>query len=624
MSVLWNRATVLSALLALIVALSGFVVPAPEWMRLAPAAAQSLPGNDNIATATVVSPTGGVSGTNVAATLESSEPVYPGDNSLGPYNQCYVVPGQIYSSTVWFRVTTPSPGLLTVSTANTGTAIDSALAVYRPTSVAAGPSVTNLTLLGCDNNGDALWPPGGTLPAVSSKLRVTVPQGDVYVQLAGIGGAPQGAYNLTTQFQPDVFVADLGAVSFEPQFSLSGWGAAEWHESTPANPYSGATGDRSKRHQTTPTGDATLSFNNLSSTRSYVLTAEAEDGFGNDSFSILANGTPIVTYTDNTSDNETAETIVVRTHTASVPASLVNNRAGSVTVTFRNAAASGSTDPAVYNVQLAAVAQPRVAYIYSGDTASRDAFALFLQSRNYQVDLVPLTSVATYDFTPDRAIIVGDDTGSLNSWGTQAAVDYLSRINKPVLGVGEGGYAFFGRLALAIGWGNGWHAGPQTGAIVVDAANSVWSTPNSVPATTGGTVNLYSTGSPFVAIFNPTPIAGVTRIGRQTDDAQHYPLISQGGCYFLWGFSNSPSTMTQSGRDLFENSLQLPACGGGSPTVTGIARCQPGGVHHRRSGDGDVRILRRPRGVHGAHHQRRHRVRWTSEFGWHHGGRATD
>jgi hypothetical protein len=218
-----------------------------------------------------------------------------------------------------------------------------------------------------------------------------------------------------------------------------------------------------------------------------------------------------------------------------------------------------------------------VAYVYSTDLSSRDAFVAYLVNRGYVVDLVALGNVATFNFAPDRAIIVGDDTGSLSTWGTQAAVDHVNSSNKPVLGVGEGGYAFFGRLALAIGWGNGWHIGPpgQTAATVVNAADTVWSTPNVVPGvTTGSNVGLYSTGSSFVAIFNPTPIPGVTRIGRQTDDASHYPLISQGGCYFLWGFSSSPTTMTPAGRDLFENALLSLTCGG--TTISGIAECGTG------------------------------------------------
>ncbi len=571
-----NRDNLLSALLALVVVLAGAMAPAPSWMRVGPAAAQAAPpANNNLASATSVSVPGSLVGSNVGATVEVGEPLYPGDNSMGPYNQCYIIPGQVYTSTVWVRATIPSSGVLTVSTANAGTTIDSALAVYRLTSPTAGAVYGNLTLLGCDNNGDALFPPGGTVPTWSSKLRVTVPAGDVYIQIAGIGGAPQGGYELTLQHQPDVFLADLGAASFESSFNLLGWGSAQWHESSPANPYTAPSGDRSKRNHSTPTGDATLSFSNLAN-HGYRLTAEVEDGFGNDSFSILANGSSLLTYADNTSDNELQQTVVVRAHTAVVPASLVSQGEGSLTVSFRNTLGSEFTNPAVYNVQLAPLA--RVAYIYATDTGSRDAFAAYLQGRGYQADLVVLGNVATYDFTPDQAIIVGDDTGSLSSWGTQAAVDQIKRTNKPVLGVGEGGYAFFGRLALAIGWGNGWHAGPQTGAIVVDAASSIWSTPNAVPATTGGTVGLYTTGSPFVAIFNPTPVAGVTRIARQTDDASHYPLISQGGCYLLWGFSNSPATMTQAGRDLFENALQLPACGASSATVSGIAQCGDSGL----------------------------------------------
>jgi len=47
------------------------------------------------------------------------------------------------------------------------------------------------------------------------------------------------------------------------------------------------------------------------------------------------------------------------------------------------------------------------------------------------------------------------ETGNLDDWGTTTALLHLARTGKPVLGLGEGGYAFFGKRGLRIGYPGG-------------------------------------------------------------------------------------------------------------------------------------------------------------------------
>src|SRR5207248_3000451 len=163
----------------------------------------------------------------------------------------------------------------------------------------------------------------------------------------------------------------------------------------------------------------------------------------------------------------------------------------------------------------AAPPNKRIAYVYSSDATARDSFTAMLTARNYQVDWFTVTAAETADFTPYRAILIGHETGNLSTWGTDSALQNINSAGVSTIGLGEGGYAYFGRLGLAIGWGNGWHGSGETGVSVVDAADTIWSTPNAVPATTGATTALYSSGSTYVAINAPGTIAGVDRIGRQ-------------------------------------------------------------------------------------------------------------
>src|SRR5205814_65329 len=234
----------------------------------------------------------------------------------------------------------------------------------------------------------------------------------------------------------------------------------------------------------------------------------------------------------------------------------------------------GTQPPAVLGTsEFSAAPRTRsVAYVYATDTASRDAFSTLLSARGYSVTGVSMASAETFDFSPYWAIVIGHDTGSLSSWGTQAAVDKINNAGVPVVGVGEGGYAYFGKLGLNIGWPNGWHGSGGTGVTVADATNALRSTPNLVSGTTGASVGLYATASSYVSVYYPTTTSGTVAIGRESGDATHYPLIEQGACYALWGFDNSPTTMTVAGANLFENFVAQGATGCGTTDVSGFVR----------------------------------------------------
>src|SRR5207244_2402158 len=136
----------------------------------------------------------------------------------------------------------------------------------------------------------------------------------------------------------------------------------------------------------------------------------------------------------------------------------------------------------------APIVQSSVAYVYATDTAARDAFSTLLSGRGYTVTGVTVTNAATFDFSTYTGIVVGHDTGSLSSWGTQAAIDQIHNSGVPIVGVGEGGYAYLGKLGLGIGWPNGWHGSSGTGVNVADATSVLWSSPNLVSGTTGALV----------------------------------------------------------------------------------------------------------------------------------------
>jgi uncharacterized repeat protein (TIGR01451 family) len=197
-----------------------------------------------------------------------------------------------------------------------------------------------------------------------------------------------------------------------------------------------------------------------------------------------------------------------------------------------------------------------VAYVYRGNKEDAASFFNLLTSNGYFVDLIPLSAItaAGPDFSIYTLIIIADDTGSLNQWGssglTAAQVARIKAPNIPILGLGEGGYSFFGQLNLFIGWPQGWH-GPQSIMNMASGSPAGFFNPP-VPPVTHYTVPFNSVG----IYLNPNQSvpADVTPIGLEDPLDDHSSLIRQ-GCDFLWGNSGNPLIMTADGKLIFLNTV---------------------------------------------------------------------
>jgi hypothetical protein len=215
-------------------------------------------------------------------------------------------------------------------------------------------------------------------------------------------------------------------------------------------------------------------------------------------------------------------------------------------------------------------ASGNVAYVFRRDTPDILQYPAFLTAKGYAVTLVPLGAVLGIDFTKFDLTVIADDTGNLNTWGipptTAAQVTQITSARKPILGIGEGGYAFFGQVPDFIGWPQGWH-GPQA---LLDRAPGapapIFSSPNVLPA---GTIKVYSNPSNEVGIYLAGAPADVIAVGMEPPSPDHASMVFQ-GCHFLWGFSDDPTKMTGDGQALFENYVQYARffqCGGDKPTL---------------------------------------------------------
>lgn len=198
-----------------------------------------------------------------------------------------------------------------------------------------------------------------------------------------------------------------------------------------------------------------------------------------------------------------------------------------------------------------------IAYVYRGRAEDAASFYNLLTSNGYTVTLVPLGDILTTDFTQFNLILIADDSGSLNSWGssglTASQVSQIQKANKPIIGIGEGGYAYFGQVPRFIGWPNGWH-GPDDNLSKAASAPPAYLAAyfNGVPS---DPVEMYTQTVNKVAIYLGMPVPpDASAIGLETPDTQHANLIQQ-GCNLLWGFSGNPLSMTGDGKTVFLNAV---------------------------------------------------------------------
>lgn len=204
----------------------------------------------------------------------------------------------------------------------------------------------------------------------------------------------------------------------------------------------------------------------------------------------------------------------------------------------------------------AASAQP-LAYVYSSDGATANSFKSFLDSKGFKVDLITMGNVLGTNFSQYKAAIIGYETGNGSSWGDNAGqqANHIVNSGTAILGVGEGGYAYLGKLSLLIGYPNGAHGSSKKSVYAVDANSPIWKTPNNLNLPHDQIVNLYDENSSYVVIYFPTPLMGTQLMGQDPDDARYYTILMQVDRFVLWGFDKGPQAMTNNGQRLFVNIL---------------------------------------------------------------------
>ncbi|MCP4347320.1 MAG: hypothetical protein GY795_17580 [Desulfobacterales bacterium] len=188
-------------------------------------------------------------------------------------------------------------------------------------------------------------------------------------------------------------------------------------------------------------------------------------------------------------------------------------------------------------------------YIYSSDNNMADTYKSFLDTNGYSTTIIPTDTAGSSDFSQFDLIIIGNDTGSLSD-------EIVLKINEsglPVIGIGEGGYSFFGKNNLNTGYGNV-RNGEVNEIFVTDITHPIYNLPDKINIPDDNVVQIY-TDTLHIGIFlSPIP-QNVTVLGREPSDNNHYPLVTENEKYLLWGFTGSPDSMTQTGKSIFINSV---------------------------------------------------------------------
>ncbi len=219
-----------------------------------------------------------------------------------------------------------------------------------------------------------------------------------------------------------------------------------------------------------------------------------------------------------------------------------------------NMGAYGGTRQASMSTETDGMSLPHVLYIYDYNRTAKDSFGSLLEMYGISVNSVSVKNLEQVTLTDYDLIIVGDDASWSEPFKDGLFVAAVEDSGKPVLGLGDGGYDFFGELELRIGNPYGGHGGKNS-IRVIDPEYSLFSTPYPIEIPDDRILQLY-TETRHVGIYLwPDVPETVFVIASEPDDPGYYPLVMEHNRYMLWGFTESPEKMTPTGKKVFINTV---------------------------------------------------------------------
>lgn len=189
--------------------------------------------------------------------------------------------------------------------------------------------------------------------------------------------------------------------------------------------------------------------------------------------------------------------------------------------------------------------------IYDNDQDTALCFQDFLVSAGHSVQIVAQSELNTVNYSLYNRILIGYDTG----WDNASAAP-VANTGLPIIGLGNGGYHFFGAIGLGLGVGQ--YFDSLTDMVVVNPLHSLYWQPAVISVPPSGLLTLYNASSgKAIYVSNPAN-SPVFIIGRSSQYSNYYPIAQQGTRFLLWGYNGIPTAMTNTGKSLFLNALRLP------------------------------------------------------------------
>jgi len=217
-----------------------------------------------------------------------------------------------------------------------------------------------------------------------------------------------------------------------------------------------------------------------------------------------------------------------------------------------NMGAYGGMRQASMSLETDGMSLPNVAFIFSHRDEEAEDFDSLLKDYGCSTTLIRLTEVTATPLDSYDLIVVANDTQYVEALSDPNTVAAIEDSGKPIVGLGDGGYDFFGLLGLWIGNPNGGH-GSKNSIEVVDLNSSLFSTPYSIEIPEDRTLQLYIETNHVGLYLWPTIPESVIVLGKEVDSVNYFPLAAEFDRYLLWGFTESPQKMTEVGKRLFIN-----------------------------------------------------------------------
>jgi Tol biopolymer transport system component len=224
------------------------------------------------------------------------------------------------------------------------------------------------------------------------------------------------------------------------------------------------------------------------------------------------------------------------------------------------AIANSDSDENPYDITLTGTAVPLsgIAYIYTSDTTTANSFKDFLEGRGYPTTLISWYNIEAGIFANCDIILIGYET----NWGVPEKVSAVNDSGKPILGLARGGEAFFDQLNLEIGESHGGYDDREIERemYVVDPSHLVYTTPNNITIPGDQIITIYSSSTLDEIHLGSIDLEKVLVMSQNFDlngNVKNYSSLIQENRYLLWGWFAAPDTMTDTGKDLFENVVNM-------------------------------------------------------------------